>query len=84
MLVQKGRVQVDTGCQSFITLILQANNCHVRPITPQIAARCAQLPDTINLDPADRLIVATTMVEKMSLVTADENLRAASLVPTIW
>ncbi len=84
MLVQKGRVQVGTDCQSFITLILQANNCQVRPITPQIAALAVQLPQTVNLDPADRLIVATAVAEQVPLVTADQNLRASNLIATIW
>lgn len=84
MLVQKGRVQVDRDCQSFITLMLQANNCQVRPITPQIAGLAVQLPQTINLDPADRLIVATAVAEHLPLVTADENLWASNLITTIW
>jgi PIN domain nuclease of toxin-antitoxin system len=41
MLVQKKRVQVGTDCQSFINLLLQANNCQVRPITPQRPADCS-------------------------------------------
>ncbi len=84
MLVQKGRVQVDRDCQSFITLILQANNCQVCPITPQIATLAVQLPQTINLDPADRLIVATAVAEHVPLVTADQNLRTSNLITTIW
>lgn len=84
MLIQKKRVQVDADCQSFITLVLQANNIHVRPITPQIAALSVQLPHSINQDPADRLILATAIAESAPLLTADGNLRASELVATVW
>lgn len=84
MLIHKGRVQVVTDCQSFMTLVLQANNCQVRPITPQIATISVELPQTITADPADRLILATAVAEQVPLITADRNLRSANLVPTIW
>jgi PIN domain nuclease of toxin-antitoxin system len=84
MLVQKGRVKVNTDCQSFITLILQANNCQVRPITPQIATLSVGFPNMVNQDPADRLILATAAAENVPLMTADQNLQAANIVPTIW
>jgi PIN domain nuclease of toxin-antitoxin system len=84
MLIQKGRVKVDRDSQSFITLILQANKCEVYPITPQIAALSVQLPNLINADPADRLILATAIAENVALITADQNLQAANLIPIIW
>ncbi len=84
MFIQKGRVQVDTDCLSFITLILQANYSQVRPITPQTAALSVQLPDSINNDPADRLILATAVAENVALITADRNMRASNLIHTIW
>lgn len=84
MLINKGRVQVDTDIHGFITLLLQANDIQVRPITPQSAALSVQLPDDITLDPADRLIVATALVENVPLVTADRSLRSSAIIKTIW
>jgi PIN domain nuclease of toxin-antitoxin system len=84
MLIEKGRVQVDVDCQSFINLLLQANKTAVRPITPQIATLAVQLPPEINRDPADRLIAATTLAENASLVTSDANLQASPLISTLW
>ena len=84
MLIQKGRVQVATDCHTFLNLILQANRIHVRAITPQIATLSTQLLPTINADPADRLIVATALAERVPLVTADRNLRDAEEIGTIW
>ena len=84
MLIQKERIQVSTDCQSFLNLILQANQIEVHPITPQIATISTQLPSTVNLDPADRLIVATAIVAGIPLVTADKNLQSSGVVPIIW
>jgi len=84
MLIQKRQVQIDTDCQSFIQLLLQANRIDVRSISPKIAALSVQLSNSINKDPADRLIVATAVVENVSLVTADRDLRSATQIATIW
>jgi PIN domain nuclease of toxin-antitoxin system len=84
MFIQKGRVQVDVDCQSFINLILQANKTRVQPITPLIAALSVQLPAGINKDPADRLIVATALAENTPLLTADYNLHNTDVIATIW
>jgi PIN domain nuclease of toxin-antitoxin system len=84
MLVAKKRIQITTDIDSFLNLLLQAYALRVRPITPRIAATAVQLPDEINRDPADRLIVATALVETIPLVTADRNLQANSLVATLW
>ncbi|HFE66662.1 MAG TPA: type II toxin-antitoxin system VapC family toxin [Chloroflexi bacterium] len=84
MLMHKERLQVNTDCQSFINLLIQANNLHIQPITPQIAALSVQLTNEINQDPADRLIAATALSQKMPLITADRNLQAAVTIHTIW
>ncbi len=84
MLVEKRRVVVAVDCQTFIEAILQARQIKVIPLTPHIATRSVQLPDSVNKDPADRLIVATAIAENVPLVTADRNLRRANIVSTIW
>ncbi|MCB0163659.1 MAG: type II toxin-antitoxin system VapC family toxin [Anaerolineae bacterium] len=83
-LLQKGRVQVNVDSQTFINLLLQANKSRVLAISPQIAVLAAQFPAEINKDPADRLIAATALVENATLITADRNLQAAGLIPTLW
>jgi PIN domain nuclease of toxin-antitoxin system len=56
----------------------------VAPITPEIAAFAVQLPSSFPKDPADRLIAATAMVEGAPLITADERIRGAKVLRTIW
>lgn len=84
MLVQKKRITIDTPYQEFIKLVLSSNKYQLQRITPKIAELSTQLPEDINKDPADRIIVATSIVCKGSLVTADSNLIQSHGVLTIW
>lgn len=84
MLISKGRIKVGTDTQSFLNLIVQSHNGRIVPISPQIASRSTLLPPASSGDPADRLILATAVVAQTPLITADSNLQANTLVPTIW
>ena len=84
MLIQKGRLHVATDVQSFLNLLLQANQIHVAPISPEIATISVQLPPSINKDPADRLIAAMAIAKKVPLITADRNLQNSTELDTIW
>ena len=84
MLFKKGRIQVDETPANLINTILIARNYIVKSISPEIAELSVNLNDEINNDPADRLIVATSILENCPLVTADKNLIDAKIVETIW
>lgn len=84
MLIRKGRVSVGTSAARFLNLILRARNIRVQSITPEIADLSVNFGNGLNNDPADRLIVASTIINKARLVTADKDLLKSSLVETIW
>ena len=81
-LAENGRIQVTGSVESFVRET--ASRVMVAPITPEIAAFAVQLPSGFPKDPADRLIAATAMAEGAPLVTADEQIRRAKVVQTIW
>ena len=56
----------------------------VLPITARISASAFYLPAGYPKDPADRIIGATALVEGLTLVTADAEIRKSRAVPTIW
>jgi len=84
MLVKKERIKIDVGYQDFIDLVLNSNKYVVQRITAEIAELSVNFPETINKDPADRIIAATSIIHTAPLVTADTNLINAKEVTTIW
>jgi len=84
MLIKKGKLQVDEKPVNFIKAILDSRNYIYKSISPEIADLSVNLGAEINQDPADRLIVATSIIENLELITSDKNLRKSSLVKTIW
>ena len=84
MLIKKGRLQIDDTPSNFIHAILDSRNFVYKPISPEIADLSVNLGKEINKDPADRIIVATSILENIELITADNNLLKSNLVKTIW
>jgi PIN domain nuclease of toxin-antitoxin system len=81
-LAQNGRIQVSGTVESFVRETVA--RVIVKPMTPEIVAIAVRLPADYPRDPADRLIASTAMVQGMTLVTADERIRQARVVETIW
>ena len=82
LLARRGRIQITGTIDAFIYQI--SLPISVKRITPAIAGTAVQFPDEYPKDPADRLIGATSIVEQLTLVTADEQLRSTPLLQTIW
>jgi PIN domain nuclease of toxin-antitoxin system len=53
-------------------------------LSPAVAVKAASLPASFPGDPADRLIVATALIESAALVTRDGRIQQSGLVPTVW
>jgi PIN domain nuclease of toxin-antitoxin system len=81
-LAQNGRIQILSSVESFVRETVA--RVILRPMTPEIAAVAVRLPAGYPKDPADRLIGSTAIVEGMPLVTADQQIRRAKAVETIW
>ena len=56
----------------------------ILPITPRIAMRAFALPANYPRDPIDRVIGATALIQDLTLITADREIRKSKAVPTIW
>lgn len=56
----------------------------LEPVTADIACLAGTLDRSFPGDPADRIIVATAVMLKAKLVTADERLRQTRQVETVW
>ena len=84
MLVKRKRIEVDETPANLVKLILNSRNYTVVNISPEIAELSVNLDDEINSDPADRIIAATSILKKAPIVTADKNLRNATILETLW
>jgi PIN domain nuclease of toxin-antitoxin system len=81
-LVSKGRIHLDISLESFLQEV--GSRFVVLPISGRACARAMVLPATYPKDPADRMIGATALVEGLSLLTADREIRRSRAVQTIW
>lgn len=81
-LASKGRIRLDISLESFLQEV--EARFVVLPISGRACARAMGLPASYPKDPADRMIGATALVEGLSLLTADREIRRSRAVKTIW
>lgn len=84
MLIKKKRLIINGTTSEFINLFIDSRNIQIQEITPEIAELSVNFGEDINNDPADRLIAATSILKNAPIVTADQNLRDAPILETIW
>lgn len=81
-LASKGRLHLNITLESFLREV--ESRFHILPISSGACARIVELPAAYPKDPADRIIGATALVEGLTLLTADREIRRSKVVPTIW
>jgi len=82
MLASQGRIRLNISLESFLQEV--ESRFVVLPITGRACARAIGFPATYPKDPVDRIIGATALVEGLSLLTADREIRRSRAVQTIW
>lgn len=83
-LAVRGRISLDRPTLDWIQDALALPQVELIALTPAVAVKAAALPPSFPGDPADRLIVATTLLEAAALVTRDDRIRRSGTVRTIW
>jgi PIN domain nuclease of toxin-antitoxin system len=81
-LASKGRIQLDISLETFLQEV--EARFVVLPISGRACVRAIGLPSAYPKDPADRIIGATALVEGLSLLTADREIRRSNALRTIW
>jgi PIN domain nuclease of toxin-antitoxin system len=76
MLVERRRLILDLDSPEFHTWL---RSLTLLPITMEIARQSTRLDFTS--DPADEIIAATSIVEKIPLLTRDRRIRRSKMVP---
>lgn len=81
-VINRGRAVLNQPLDIFLAEI--EKRFVIMPITARIAAASQQFFDPYPKDPMDRLIGATALVEDIILITADERIRRARMLQTLW
>jgi PIN domain nuclease of toxin-antitoxin system len=82
MLTSKGRIRLDISLESFLREV--EARFIVLAISGRACVRALGLPAAYPKDPADRIIGATALVEGLSLLTANREIRRSRALHTIW
>ncbi len=80
----RGRIVLDREPLDWMQEALALPRVELLPLSPAVAAKAATLPAGLPGDPADRLIVATALLEAAILVTKDDRLRRVHGFETVW
>jgi PIN domain nuclease of toxin-antitoxin system len=70
--------------ETWLSAALRPEITSLLPLSPSIAVESCQLPGSFHADPADRLIVATARLHGLTLISADESIRAYPHLLTLW
>lgn len=82
-LIVRKRIEIDEDPYEWLENLFVLPRVAFLPLTLDVAAAAAKLPDSV-ADPADRLIVATALLQGVPLVTKDRKIIDSGLVTTIW
>ena len=84
LLVARSRLRLTMDVEEWIARSERLPFLSFVPVTNDVAVRSTRLPGTLHNDPADRIIIATSLKLGMPLVTKDEKIRDYRHVRTIW
>ncbi len=84
MLVERGRLTLRGDTRTGIREALSLENLRVIAVSDSIATEAGLLGSSFHGDRADRIIVATALDLRATLVTKDERIRESKRVPTLW
>ena len=76
MLERAGRIDLSGGVHAWTQEALSKPGIALLPFSPQIAIESVYLPDPMHKDPADRILVASARIERLTLVTSDKAILA--------
>jgi PIN domain nuclease of toxin-antitoxin system len=80
--MERGRLMLASGAQSFLDQLNM--RFAVLPINSDIAVAAARIAVPFHGDPIDRMIVATALATKSTLITADRSILASNACRLVW
>ena len=83
-LYEYGRIQLPLPILDWLNTALSYPGMRLFDLSPAVAAQSASLPGNFHKDPADQIIVASSIVAHVPLVTSDSKIIAYQHVTTIY
>ncbi|OGV60808.1 MAG: hypothetical protein A2X45_20640 [Lentisphaerae bacterium GWF2_50_93] len=71
---KSGKLKLPIPPKSWLDLVLEHHNISVIDVSSDVSLLSVELPP-YHKDPCDRFIIATAMINKLPVVTADDNFR---------
>lgn len=82
-LVERGRLELPRSVEEWLDLALGYPGIRLLELSPEIAVVSTRLPDDFHRDPADRIVVATALVNECPLVTSDRKITSYEYVEMV-
>ncbi|MCC6474242.1 MAG: type II toxin-antitoxin system VapC family toxin [Burkholderiales bacterium] len=83
-LVRRGRLVLRVAPGEWFDALLSLPELRIEPVAAHIARLAGSFEASMPGDPADRIVAATALTLEAQLVSADEKLRRAPRLSTIW
>lgn len=84
MLVSKGRLELTMEVKDWIATVESLFFLRFVPVNNNISIKSVQLKDYIYKDPADRIIIATSIALNAPLITKDNKILEYPYVKAFW
>ncbi|MBL8018130.1 MAG: type II toxin-antitoxin system VapC family toxin [Leptospirales bacterium] len=84
MLVKKGRLKLSMPPEEWIARSERLSFLNFVPVDNSVLLKSVNLSEKFSQDPADRIIVATALLQGAKLVSKDASIRKAKVVDVVW
>jgi len=81
--VARGKLKLKQHWRAWWKEVLRRNGWPCLPVTAEVAEEAYSLSEPIHRDPADRILIATARLERLTLVTTDAKILGYPHVATL-
>lgn len=74
LLVKKGKLVLPVSVDRWVEQAFRLPGMRLLALSPEIAIASVQLPETLNSDPSDRVLVASARIENLRLMSRDKDI----------